>query len=256
MKKKYLICFVAILLISAAGCGKSDSEVADHESDITQSEQEENREEQHMDEPLITREYLIEHCKINEEDLEGIDVDAFIKEFDLKESNIGKVNLEFLLEIFKEEGVSEAPLYEYLTKSSYESGGITKENIKEVRKAALYIVDGTYQETLILDGETETGYWGKAVNLFVNIDDVSEQISYTDKKEQEFKELLENCRLDTWKEKYEGSSENTTGSFGWTLYLELADGRIYRYSGNGVMGNSTPENWDEFEEGFKNLFEE
>ena len=213
-----------------------------------------SEDEQVPNDLIVNRDYLLKHSNINNEDLEGVDVDAFIREFDLKESNIEKVNLEFLLEMFRKEESSKDSLYVYLTMSSYASGAIRKEDVKGVRKAALYIVDGTYQETLILDGETQIGYWGKGVNLFVNMNDITEQISYTDEKEQIFKELLKICQLDTWKEKYAGTSENTTGSFGWILYLELSDDKIYRYSGNGVQSESTPEQWDFFVNGVKGLF--
>lgn len=241
------------MFLAAAGCGKQS--VSNTESEH-RNQTAEDKEEQNMEEALVTREYLIEHCGISERDLEGIDVDAFIEEFDLKESNIDKVNVEFLLEAYKEEAGESSSPYSFFTEDAYETGGLKEEDIPGIQTAALYITDGTYQETIILDMGKEKGYWGKGTNLLYDMDEESEQITFTGEKREAFTKLLENCQVAAWKSRYEGTNEDTTGSFGWTLYLKMQSGKISRYTGSGVMGENRPEQWDDFEKGIKKLFEE
>lgn len=253
MKRKHFLYLGIMTLVLSTGCGKQSESGTNENKKAAESSVDE--EDQNMEEALISREYLLEHSNIKEEDLEGVDVEAFIEEFDLKESNIDKVNLEFLLEVYKEEGGETSSPYAYLTEAEYTSGGLKETDIALVRTAALYITSGTYQETLILDSKEEKGYWGEEANLFYAWDEKSTQIVYTEEKREEFTKLLEECQVVSWKGVYEGTSENTTGSFGWSLYLELEDGKIYQYKGSGVTGEHSPKQWATFEAGVKKLFE-
>lgn len=234
-------CFLGILIwILLTGCSR------EHETM--------QKEENNMKDPLVTETYLIEQCGVEPSELEGIDVDAFIKEYDIRESNAGKVNLSFLIETYREKKEEEP--YAYLLNVEYEAEGLQKDALSSVMVAALYITEGTYQETIIMDQRSGAAYWGKAANLLNYFTEDCIKTAWTEEKETKFQELLMQTEIFTWKMKYEGSSQDTTGSFGWALYLETEDGKCYRYSGQGVMGDNTPEHWNTFVDEVKELVKE
>lgn len=252
MIKKRWFFLILILALMVFGCANARQEPS---AEITQD----NESEENGDMKLkITKEYLIENCGVTEDELKDVDLEGFLAYFSLNEENIKKYNIPALLKAFEKEQTKDKRnlSYSYLLDAKYEETGIIKEEIESIQKMAFYITKGSYQETIIFDLQNANGYWGKEQNLFKSWKEGVCQISLHDEERQRFFSIMEECHVAEWEKRYEGTSEDTMGSFGWSLYLEVEDGKVYYYSGSGVHGKNSPDSWTSFEKSMKDMFGE
>ncbi len=116
--------------------------------------------------------------------------------------------------------------------------------------------EGDVQNTLIFDLDLQAGYFGENRNLLLKDVIPTKEKALSIEEIEAIKALIDSESITEWKPWYRGTSEGTTGSFSWTMYIELEDSRGIKYGGNGVSGESTPENYDEFVTGLQAFFEE
>lgn len=252
MIKKYSVWIGLVFMLGIVGCQQRQN--------MTESSSEESVEDNSMEEQLITKEFLMEQCRITEEELEGIDAEAFIKKYGLTESTIKKVKIPVILEDYRQEMQAEnrenTISYHYLTETEAEEGTFTEEEIPQIQVIAFYMNEGTYQETLIFDRKSKLAYFGKAVDLLENNAKPTKQKELSGADLLQLEEILKDSGIQNWKKRYEGSSEGTTGWFHWRLFLEMEDGRVFDYSGSGAEGESAPENYSLFIEKLHDMIEE
>ena len=95
MIKKYSVLVGLVFMLGIVGCQQTQN--------TTGNSSEERLEDKSMEEQLISKEFLMEQCRITEEELEGIDADAFIEKYGLTESTIKKVKIPVILEDYRQE---------------------------------------------------------------------------------------------------------------------------------------------------------
>lgn len=239
------------VLFGMQGCSSTVAEVEtqtnlDTEGDMT------------MD--LVSIEYLLANSTLEEEDFKGISIEDFIKRYELTEEAVADVYMEPLLERYRQElqrELNEYPDYSYLRTSDNQMNKLNEEDIENIHVVAFYYTSGTYQESLLFDFQNKVGYLGETIDLLESeITEYTDQVELSDDEIQEVGNILQQTGVPDWNLSYEGQNEETTGSFGWNLYIELNDGSIIQYAGKGVIGASRPENYDEFVEKLKEVIKE
>lgn len=245
MKKKIVLMVLCITFICISGCQRS----TDTQENIPNEEGEE------VENPFMTAEYLIENCGISEKDLKDVDVEEFVKTYELRKGDEESWDILFLLESYKGQYAEKESPYAYLLSSDYEENGIREDDIPSVKSVVMYVTKGTYQETIILDMDDNKGYWGKESDMLLGWNEDCLTISLDEKGNTLINALKEN-QIWLWDTSYEGSSEGTTGDFGWSVFIELNNGKVYLYSGNGVQGNKEPKQRQALEKALKELFGE
>lgn len=252
MIKKYSVLVGLVFMLGIVGCQQTQN--------TTGNSSEERLEDKSMEEQLISKEFLMEQCRITEEELEGIDADAFIEKYGLTESTIKKVKIPVILEDYRqemqEENLEDEVSYHYLTETESEEGTLTEEEIPQIQVIAFYMNEGTYQETLIFDRKSKLAYFGKVIDLLENHAKPTKQKELSRDELLQLEKILKDSGIQNWKRRYEGSSEGTTGWFHWRLFLEMEDGRVFDYSGSGAAGDSTPETYNLFTEKLHDMIEE
>ena len=213
-----------------------------------------------MSEKRMTREYIIEQNLFTEEELEGVDVEAILKNHNWKEGDENRKTWKtfFLIEAEEQKiaaGIIQTVDYSYLGKLNVHEGGLSDEEFESIKTIAFQYNSGTYFETIILDKENGKMYLGEGCDLLAADVVPPVTIDMGEETWDTVMELLASCNVTEWKKRYQGTSVGTTGHFWWHLLIELKNEEKCDYSGEGVMGFSTPEKYRELEQGLKELFE-
>lgn len=243
-----------VILVLVSGCNESRDKDTDM---ILKNELESEENEEVMEKDWITREYLLEQNIFTEEDLEGVDVDSMVRDYGWEkgiEQNEKWKTLFLALRgkyLYEEYDVN----YEYLTDMEYYVDSMTEEAAAGIKLLALKWDEGNEQNTIIFDLGLQEAYVGKNTNLLMKGVTPTQKKALSMEDIEAVKELIDSESITEWKMWYEGTSEETTGSFSWVMYFELDDGRVIKYGGNGASGESTPENYDEFVKGLQAFFE-
>ena len=184
---------------------------------------------------LVTKEYLLENGYITEEDIDGIDVNAFIEYYDLTKSDLKDYNIKKFIEMYKE--IQSAPpqiSYQYMFNAP--KAGLNKDDVGEIQRLAWYLNEGTSVESMVVDFESGTLYYGEG--------DIIDHCEYVDVTKVSLKAedrtglvaIIRSTDILTWDanqpdEDFGDSTQNAN----WSLALEMEDGRIANY---GMIGSA------------------
>lgn len=276
MKKGLLQVIILACIMSLWGCGKQEGEPQGEESPAAEESAEtivaidepeesiaaaeESEEDTEMSGKRMTREYIIEQNLFTEEELEGVDVEEILERYKWNEGdeNDRAWRTIFLVEIEEQQiaaGVVETIDYSYLLDIDSRENGLAKEELESVKTLVFQYNSGTYFETILLDKENGKMYLGETCDLLAADVVPPVAMDLEEKTWDAVVELLDSCDVVKWKKRYQGTSSGTSGYFWWFLLVELENGEVCNYSGEGVMGKSTPEQYQEFAQGLKKLFE-
>ena len=192
-----------------------------------------------METAMLTKEYLIEHSSITEEDLEDVDFDAFVQKYELTPAMLEEYDVAAFLRMYKKRAAIPPALdYSYIYANA--DGHISAHEYESIKVLIWEYHEGARNYGMVVDKGNGSVFYDVGLSLSKVRDD--ERIG--DWKEEDgafLKNALEESGIASWKNEYIGTSENTTGHFAWGIAFELEDGRCFSYTGRGVLGSGTPE---------------
>jgi len=195
---------------------------------------------QNIDCHRITVEDVMAISDLTEEDFAGIDPVDFFDTMGIYSHNLEEdINLiPRLLEFYREDldtvpGIN----YELIYTMAY--GRLTEEDIDNVEVVLCSYHDGSYNEYIAIDLVTGNVY-SSMRDFFDNCTDSYLSCRLTPEGKQWVKDLLIHYKVASWGNRYEGTSEGTTGHFGVSFAFRLADGHCVKYGAGGVMNSGMP----------------
>ena len=235
MKRTALLLLMLLMLAALCACGAKPGQEA--APDGRQTEQQTERQEA---EPMeITKEYLIAHSSLTEEDFEDVDFDDFAASCGLSAELLEKYAPELLLGLYKAERDAE-PTVDYSPIYANAEGRIGEAELDAVEVLVWEYHEGSYNDCMVVDRATGAVYYGEG--WFLDEVGESKRVSGFGEEDAAFlRETLKKSGIASWQNEYRGSSEGTTGHFGWVVALRLRDGRCFRYEGGGVKDSGTPD---------------
>lgn len=244
---------VILGLIFSLTCGCGIEKGNERERNKVESEEDSGI----VQERLMTREYAIEHGIVTAEELETVDFEAMVAEYEwvegeeeLRDMRTGFLRLKdaFLLDeyVFN---------YQYLVDTPKSEGVLTESDVENIKTIGFECNEGTYFASMIFDLSEGKAYLGDAQDLLRKAATPTQEITLTGEQTEAVKNHILTSGVLEWQEEYEGINPNDTDWFWWILYYELEDGSIYAYDGRGVV-NGTPENYRAFVKGLQAFFEE
>ena len=204
----------------------------------------------------MSREYIIENGLATEEELEGVDIDRMILDCGWVEGLEEQCNIALMITSLKRDYLFEDNRLDYLwlTSTTEQEEKVLKEDIDQIKVIGFEYQSGNNPvSSMVFDFEEQKAYYG---DLFLGKIEPEKEFFLTDDQINEIREIISNCAVYEWETRYEGTNGDTTGSFWWSLYYALEDGRIYSNSGSGVLGNSTLDNYDILEKGLEAFWKE
>ena len=249
LKKIWKIVIICLIFILTSGCGIGKN--SGRESDKVESEEDSEM----VQERLMTREYAIEHGIATAEELETVDFEAMVAEYEwvegeeeLRDMRTGFLRLKdgFLLDEYIFD-------YQYLVDTPKSEGTLTESEVKNIKTIGFECNEGTYFASMIFDLSEGKAYLGDGQDLLRKGVTPKQEIALTDEQIEAVKNHVISSGVLEWQEEYEGVNPNDTDWFWWILYYELEDGSVYAYDGSGVV-NGTPENYREFVKGLQAFF--
>ena len=264
MEKRIRVIIIYMCLLILGGCGNPQNDQVRNEELTEESIVETSSVETCEEEPTVsaarmTREYIIEQNLFTEEELEGVDVEAILEEFKWKEGDENRLTWRtmFLIEIENQQieaGILETIDYSYLNNLDWRENGLSKDELEDVTTIAFQYNDGAYFQTIILDKAKGKMYPGELCDLLAADIVPPEAMDMGEETWDDVMDLLDSCEVVKWKRRYQGTSVGTTGHYWWVLIIELENDEGCFYSGEGVTGISRPKQYDELEQGLKDLF--
>lgn len=124
-------------------------------------------ESEEMERDWMTKEYIIEHGLATEEELEGVDVDAMIKDCGLEKGMEDRYNLPLLIELSKKDyiiGGYEFD-YQYLVDTEKSKNKLTDDDMNCIKTIGFECNEGTYFASMIFDLSEGAAYFGDGVDL-------------------------------------------------------------------------------------------
>lgn len=197
---------------------------------------------------LLSKEELVELCEFTEEEISDVDLDDFIEEYKLTKKEIEKYNMHAVLQKYKDklnqqDIINEnAIYYNYLVTDSKALTKIRESQLDNIKVIALYINKGMEQESVIVDYQKNMIYYGDQRNILYDGVIPTWTVELNDEKKTAIRDMWKECNIVSWKRRYKGKEDNSTGTYSWHVYLELENGRIKDYSG-GYQGDVTPEGY-------------
>lgn len=243
VKVTNILMLLCVVVLGMCGCMQEEVNSENKKEMITQKK-EMDREDDKMSWRAITKEYLLEHFDISEEDLEGVDIESFLSTYDIDVDKIEKYDIPELLKFFVEEDATQGMMsYEYMLDESAD-GAITAENVNSIVRIVWQQNRNDFSEALAFDFKNKKIYEGYRIEAFDN----SYLIGATDDVVKEkVIQLINDYDIYNWKDYYKGgSTEGTTASYNWQMAIEFSDGTIYRTGGGGSGKEAYPDNMYDF----------
>ena len=256
-----LMCTLIVLVLTACG----SVEYKDDDSSVEKLMEDDNS--TITDIPIMTREYVIEHGLLTEDELRGVDFQAMaeyynlregIEDEDIKESFPAFDNLRDVLLGFKD--IWPLPgfgLYDDYWLSSIDEERekkILEEDVDQINVIGLYDRSANYDTCVIIDIEKKEAYFW--IHYIVTGDEPVVEI-LTDDQTKAVKNLIRTCGVYDWDQVYRGRVDDTIfdAYVDWSLYYVLEDGRVYSHRGSGDF-DFAPNSYDELLRGLWVYYEE
>lgn len=187
----------------------------------------------------LTKQYLLDHSTLTEEDFNGIDFDAFVKEYELTIVSLEKYDITALLRMYKiEAGGTQS--YDYTDIFDKADGRLTDKDLIDIDVIIWEYHDGNFNSCMVIDREKREIYYSTTSSLN-EIEDNMKTAEWHDGDERFIQTALRNSQITSWQTTYIGSDEGTTGNFSWAIGFRLLNGTCKYYSGSGVKESGTPD---------------
>lgn len=186
----------------------------------------------------LTKESIIAHTDLTEEDFEGVDFDAFVAYFNLTPERLAEYDPVMLLNLYKE-AMAQETTRDYTGILEKAGGTLSPEDLDQVSVLIWEYHSGNANSSMVIDRESGAVYYGDG--SFLSAVGESKRIADFSEEDAAFLcEALAESGITEWENEYLGSNEGTTGLYEWTIALQLADGRCICYHGSGVRDSGTP----------------
>ena len=190
--------------------------------------------------------FMIERYSFTAEELSGIDLNLFIKDYRLRTIAYTAQDVHDILEAHREQyqETSERSLLSKIYAILNEKG----EQIPspcELNRIGYYYNSGSYAQREVFDLVQKVYYLNDTMSHPLNEEQV---IS--------LQELPEKCGISKWESHTSGPEEPTTGHFVWKLVFELKDGTFCVYDGHTQDMSHLPEHFSEVTQVFKSIVQE
>lgn len=221
--KKRIAYLALAVLMCVSGCGGSTAnENADH------------KEEGNMDtKKLLTEDELIRLSGISEDQYRDVDLEQFIKDFEITEDDIETLNISLLLEEYSDtepEDVSELLRGEITERTSDFTEGVTA--------VAFLENTNTDNECVYYDLEKRTRYRASYAYLF---SDLSQAEPETYAEGQQLVDELEEQGVFSWSS--QSSEEPVIDGQYMVLAVAYDDGTVFRVSADGILSQLLPDSY-------------
>ncbi len=200
----------------------------------------------------MTREYIIEHGILTEEELVGVDIDDMIAVYGLEEGDEERTDIRRFILMIKDD----YPLpgygfnYQYLTEGERSSEKLTNEDLANIKIISWRYNSETYHASLLFDFTEKKAYFGELIDLLERAAEPTEEIDLSDEQMEAIESLFQENHVEKWKAEYRDPlSWTKCDGYWWRMVIELEDGRIYKYSGDDV-----PNNYDSITDALKAYF--
>ena len=181
----------------------------------------------------VTKEYMIRHCGLTEEDFEGVDFENFIIEFNLTPENLEKYGGASRLALYKE---LKAPYTDYTEIYRQASGKMRKEDIDHISTVIWEVHHSMYNGLLAADFEKMAMYGEMGLRLDHCTD--SDQVAELTEEDLVFiREKVAEAGIAGWDNIYTGSDAREAPydrNFDWSIGIRLDNGQCFQYRGSGT----------------------
>ena len=161
--------------------------------------------------------FMMDKYGFSEEELQGIDVEKLINDYQLYSREYTSDEIREILEnegdIYVDDGMTS--LY-----SIFSSEGRTINEDDEIEQIALYINSGTLVQRYIFDLEKGAYY----------VDDTTRN-DLSMSKIDELKQIHKKWNIPEWSQHTEGEEEPSTGNYSWKMVFKLNNGEYAVYDG-------------------------
>lgn len=229
-----LICIVAITA-ALLSCTLSGSV---HITEATTAQEESNAME-------LTREYIMQHCQLTEEDFEGIDTEGFVSFFNLTPDTLDKYDIPELLARYRiYQGMLNGTDYTELYRQA--SGKLQDEDIAHISAVIWEIHDGIDNNWMAADFEKMSLYGGIGNNL--NRCGNSDLLKELNEDDLRFiRETVSAAGITGWESAYNEVQEVFyDANFDWAIGFKLDSGACIKYEGSGRPESTAPEGMTKF----------
>ncbi len=224
MKKKRIAFLALAVLMSVSGCSGS-----------TQNGDVDHKEEENMDteKKLLTADELIRLAGISEEQYRDVDLEQFIKDFEITEDDIETLNIGLLLEEYSDTETEDV--------SDLLRGGITERtsDFTEGVSAVAFLENiNTDNECVYYDLEEGKRYRASHAYLF---SDLSQTEAETYAEGQQLVDALDEQGVFSWSS--QSSEEEIVDGQYMVLAVAYDDGTVFRVSADGILSQLLPDSY-------------
>lgn len=185
----------------------------------------------------VTMEYIIENSSLEKEDFEGINFDAFVKEYELTKENWNEYDIEMVLKLYKNSLNDKSVDYTYIFDNA--DGKLNKEDIEKLSIVIMHCNSGNESNCLVLDLENKIAYVDEGYFL----DNCSEETRFVELSDSDVKYIKDEINkkeISDWALEYKGTNMGTTGHYMWEIGFETEDGKHMMYTASGVKNSGSP----------------
>lgn len=171
--------------------------------------------------------YMMETYGFTSEELEGVDVIRFVKDYGIKGSSLTSQEVREILDEVRSEYVDDGTSKLYKIFDAQPGGKLKKED--QIKKVAFVYNPGTFKQSIIFDLENNVRY----------VDNATPH-TLTAEQKAVITDLAKECDIYSWDNEYRGKERDSTGSLYWKLVFQLADDSLCVYSGYTQDGSHLP----------------
>ena len=176
----------------------------------------------------VTGEELQQIGGLSEEELENLDVEAFVKKYELTEETLVLYDLHQLVKTYRMKETEAYPDYAYLSYGAQEREGFSEAEVQQVCLVALVEKKDTYEKSRVIDLQKNLIYDGDGENLLEgSIDRYTPVNAMTAEMTDQVYDILESL---AGKEENDFPVDEDSGAnSSWRLYLQLDTEEIIYY---------------------------
>lgn len=181
-----------------------------------------------------TKQELMEIGGLTEEEIQDLDLDQFVRKYDLTAETIPLYDLHQLAQNARLQAQKEKNTdYGYVCYAVDEDQSMQSSDLRDLRVLALVEKTDGYERSRIVDLQNAVIYDGDAMNLLDGaIDAYTPAKVLTTEKEETLNDTLQGISWQEW-QSYKGQSDQAAegSGDGWDLYLYMKNGTSIYYSG-------------------------
>jgi len=189
----------------------------------------------------ITIEDVLAVSDLTKEDFAGIDPKDFFDANGLFSHNYEeKLRLIPTLLKFYRENMGKLPTVDYSAIYSLAYGTLAEEDLYNIEVIVFEYHEDIENKYVVIDYSENKVFSSRRSEMFEQCSDsyLTSTLTQTDRKW--IRKALDESGITSWKNRYIGTSEGTTGHFSIGFHFRLTDGRCVSYSANGVYNPEMP----------------